>query len=205
MIVAGASSHAKEVLQILNALEKEDFTFFDDVSVEIDPFFNSFSIVRSLDEINTGEHEFVLALGDPQSRKIVFEKLSGIGLKPASVIAPTAVSGRFRSFYGEGLNIMHHSFISNGVQIGKGCLINVLVSVHHDTILGDFVEVSPGASILGGCQIGSLTSIGAGARILPDVIIGSNCKVGAGSVVLNDLPDNAVAVGVPAKVIKHNG
>lgn len=44
--------------------------------------------------------------------------------------------------------------------------------------------------------------IGAGATILPGVCIGKHAIVGAGSVVTKDIPDYAVAVGNPAKVIK---
>ena len=44
--------------------------------------------------------------------------------------------------------------------------------------------------------------VGAGASILPGVYIGRHAIVGAGSVVTKDVPDYAVAVGNPAKVIK---
>lgn len=45
--------------------------------------------------------------------------------------------------------------------------------------------------------------IGAGATILPGVTVGENAIIGAGSVVTKDIPANTVAVGNPAKVIKH--
>lgn len=45
--------------------------------------------------------------------------------------------------------------------------------------------------------------IGVNATILPGVTIGENAIVGAGSVVTKDVPDNAVVVGTPAKVIKY--
>ena len=45
--------------------------------------------------------------------------------------------------------------------------------------------------------------IGAGATILPGVTIGQNSVVGAGSVVTKDVPDNCIAVGNPAKVVKN--
>jgi acetyltransferase-like isoleucine patch superfamily enzyme len=44
--------------------------------------------------------------------------------------------------------------------------------------------------------------IGAGAIILPGVTIGENAVVAAGAVVSKDVPDNTVAGGVPAKIIK---
>ena len=45
--------------------------------------------------------------------------------------------------------------------------------------------------------------IGANATILPGVVVGRNSLVGAGSVVVRDVPDGAVVVGNPAKVIKQ--
>lgn len=53
-----------------------------------------------------------------------------------------------------------------------------------------------------GCiEIGDNVFIGSGTTILYDVKIGSNVIVGAGSVVTKDIPDNSIAVGVPARVI----
>ena len=50
--------------------------------------------------------------------------------------------------------------------------------------------------------VGDDCSFGAGAVILGGIHIGNNVQVGANAVVITDLPDNSVAVGIPAKVIK---
>lgn len=50
--------------------------------------------------------------------------------------------------------------------------------------------------------IGDNVYIGNNVIILPGVTIGSNVIVGAGAIVSKDIPDNSVAVGVPAKIIK---
>ena len=68
--------------------------------------------------------------------------------------------------------------------------------------LGDFVQISPGVSILGRSKIGDFTLIGAGAIILPDIEVGKNCVIGAGSVVTKNVPDNTLVFGNPAKKIK---
>lgn len=52
-------------------------------------------------------------------------------------------------------------------------------------------------------HIGAGTWIGTNAVIVGNVSIGRNCVVGANSVVTKDIPDYSVAVGIPAKVIKH--
>ena len=49
-------------------------------------------------------------------------------------------------------------------------------------------------------QIGNNVDIGAGAKILGNIKIGNNVNIGANSVVLTDVPDNAIAVGVPAVI-----
>ncbi|NED55599.1 sugar O-acetyltransferase, partial [Micromonospora aurantiaca] len=45
--------------------------------------------------------------------------------------------------------------------------------------------------------------LGGGAIVLPGVTIGTNSVIGAGAVVTKDVPPNVVAVGNPAKVIRH--
>jgi len=51
--------------------------------------------------------------------------------------------------------------------------------------------------------IGKNVLIGANVVILPGVSIGENSVIGAGAVVTESIPNNSLAVGVPAKVKKH--
>jgi serine O-acetyltransferase len=48
--------------------------------------------------------------------------------------------------------------------------------------------------------IGNNVDIGAGAKILGDITIGNNVNIGANAVVLQSVPDNSIAVGVPAMI-----
>ena len=76
----------------------------------------------------------------------------------------------------------------------------------------DLVEIG------GGCRIYSISTIdgkhgpvllkrnckiGAGSTVLPGVTVGENSVVGAHSLVTRDIPDNVVAYGVPAKIIRN--
>lgn len=58
------------------------------------------------------------------------------------------------------------------------------------------------ADIFGKIEIGNNVHIGMNTIIMPGVHIGSNCIIGCGAVVTKNIPDNSIAVGVPAKVIK---
>ena len=52
-----------------------------------------------------------------------------------------------------------------------------------------------------GITIGDDVWIGVGVRIVDGVHVGNGCVIGAGAVVIKDVPDRAIAAGVPARVI----
>jgi sugar O-acyltransferase (sialic acid O-acetyltransferase NeuD family) len=207
MLIAGAKRHAKEVLQIIEFnQEQSSIVFFDDVTDNPKQlFFDKYHVLTNVNDaegyFKTNDSRFILALGNPIYRKLVADKLELIGGKLTSIIASSALLGKYEVELGNGLNIMHQVMIGNAVKIGEGSLINAFSSIHHDTRIGEYCEVSPHAALLGGSILGDFSSVGANATILPNVKIGSNVIIGAGSVVTKDVPDNSLAYGVPAKVI----
>jgi acetyltransferase-like isoleucine patch superfamily enzyme len=52
-------------------------------------------------------------------------------------------------------------------------------------------------------RIGAQTLLGYAAVVMPGVTIGEHCSIGAGAVVTEDVPDRSVAVGNPARVVRH--
>ena len=91
-----------------------------------------------------------------------------------------------------------------GVVIGETSDIRDNVTIYHNVTLGG---ISP--SINSDQQrnnkrhptIMSNTVIGSGAQILGPIIVGKNSKIGSNAVVTNDVPENAVMVGIPARNI----
>jgi acetyltransferase EpsM len=59
--------------------------------------------------------------------------------------------------------------------------------------------------LAGGVIVGEGTHIGIGASVLPEINIGKWTTIGAGAVVIKDVPDGAVIVGNPGRIIKTNG
>jgi serine O-acetyltransferase len=51
--------------------------------------------------------------------------------------------------------------------------------------------------------IGNRVYIGAGAKIIGKLIVGDGARIGANAVVVNDVPSNATAVGIPARIIRR--
>ena len=96
---------------------------------------------------------------------------------------------------GKGVMIDH----ATGVVVGETAVVGNNVSILHNVTLG-------GTGTTDGDRhpkIGDGVVLGAGATILGPVIVGTNVKIGAGSVVLQDIPDNSVAVGIPAKILRR--
>ena len=88
----------------------------------------------------------------------------------------------------EGVDLVHG---------GLGCVIHKRSVIGKNTKI--YQNVTIGGKVDGGFPIiGDNVVIGAGAVILGNVRIGNNSKIGANAVVLTDVPENAIAVGVPA-------
>lgn len=86
-------------------------------------------------------------------------------------------------------------YIGDGAQIGHNV---VLATLNHDLTPENRRTVIPAP-----ITIGKNVWIGANATVLSGVTIGDNSVIAAGAVVTKDVPENVVAGGVPAKIIKY--
>lgn len=117
----------------------------------------------------------------------------------------------FRCDYGANIHIGENFFAN----------FNLTILDEAEVRIGDFAFIGPNVSIYTACHpldvesrnktlewaepvfIGNNVWIGGSVTILPGVTIGNNVVIGAGSVVTRDIPDNSVAVGNPARIIKQ--
>jgi serine O-acetyltransferase len=99
--------------------------------------------------------------------------------------------------------------------LGKGLYIPHFsqIFVHYLVAMGDYCTLSQGVTIglggrgdrLGVPTIGDRVYIAPGAKIFGAITIGNDVAIGANAVVTKDLPDRAVAVGIPAQIISYKG
>jgi serine O-acetyltransferase len=88
-------------------------------------------------------------------------------------------------------------------RIGGGLLLphpNGVV-VHPKSEIGCNCLLFQQVTIAGGARIGGHVDVGAGAKVLGPSVVGNHVQIGANAVVKDDLPDGAVAVGIPARII----
>jgi acetyltransferase-like isoleucine patch superfamily enzyme len=88
--------------------------------------------------------------------------------------------------------------VGRGVALAAGC---ALYPYDHGTTLGISFRHQP-IETKGDIVIKDEAWLGTGVIVLSGVTIGEGAVIGAGSVVTHDIPDNAIAVGVPARVVK---
>jgi serine O-acetyltransferase len=101
------------------------------------------------------------------------------------------------------------------MQIGSGFYIGHIgnIVVNENAVIGKNCNISSGVTIgrtnrglrKGYPRLGDNIYIGPGAKIIGGVVIGNNVAIGANCVVTKDVPDNAVIVGVPGRVISSKG
>ncbi len=197
MILYGASGHAKVIIEIL---EKSGITIerlFDD-----NPLIESLCgyACSSYERTKIGSNQLIISIGDNKTRKLIVER---IGKHDFGCAIDNYSSISKRAIIGAGTVIMPGVSVNSGTRIGDHVIINTNASVDHDCHIESYVHVSPGCSVSGGVVIGEGTHIGTGASIIQNIKIGKWSIVGAGCVVINNIPDFAVVVGNPGRVIKY--
>jgi sugar O-acyltransferase (sialic acid O-acetyltransferase NeuD family) len=145
------------------------------------------------------EARAVIAIGDNRVRRNVALR-SAHGF--TKVIHRTATLSR-RCMIGTGTMVLHGAIIQAQTRIGDHTIINTGAQIDHDCDIGDFVHIAPGTVICGTVTIGEGTFVGAGAVVIPGRKIGAWATIGAGAVVINDVPDFAVVVGNPGRIVKY--
>ncbi len=189
----GAGGHAKGVWDVITANGIDVCEIADDS--QLVNTFLQFPVKRHFDT----NLPVIIAVGNNYTRKIIAESN---GYTSVSVIHPSAVISPFATLQ-EGTVVMPLVSVKSCSNIGKHCILNALCAIGHDCEIGSFVHIAPHATLCGNVTVGEGSWIGANATVIQGIKIGRWVTIGAGAVIIKDVPDYAVVVGNPGRIIKY--
>jgi sugar O-acyltransferase (sialic acid O-acetyltransferase NeuD family) len=192
--IIGASGHAKVIIEII----KEAGGIVKEIT-DSNP-----AITELMGHAVTREMQstapVVVAVGNNRIRKRIVSEtnnLFGKAIHPRANISTSVIVG-------EGTVVMAGATVNAEASIGKHCIINTNAAIDHECRIGDFVHISPGVSLAGNVTVDEGTHLGIGSSVIPGINIGKWVTIGAGASIVENIPDYAVVVGVPGKIIKFN-
>jgi sugar O-acyltransferase (sialic acid O-acetyltransferase NeuD family) len=195
----GASGHAKVVIEILEQQKKVILGLLD-----ANPAIKSLLDYPVFQEIprdaSGNKSKMIICVGNNANRK----RLADQYLATYETAIHPSANISVRSSIGEGTVIMAAVSVNCNAVIGKHVILNTNSSVDHDCVLEDFVHISPNVALAGNVYVGLGSHIGMGGCVIQGTKIGKWATIGAGAVIIADVPDFAVVVGNPGKIIKYN-
>ena len=209
LVIIGAGGLGREVAWLVDDINKENLSwdfigFLDDG--KIGDTVEGYLIIGKVDDIFAINPAplVVIAIADAMIRANIYERLISKGMEFATLIHPSVLMSHHVSIE-KGTVICAGSVITTNVKVGKSCIINPGCFVGHDTVLGDFVSLMPGVNVAGEVIVGKGTFLGLNSTVINRINVGVGSTIGAGAAVVKDIPDNVVAVGVPARVVRKLG
>ncbi len=209
LCIIGSSGFSREVLDVGATVGYRDFLFAD--SSSHDEELLGFKVVddepATIARLAEDGWAFAIGIGNPRIRKKVADKMAG-RLFPA-LIHPSASFGYKQQAEAEkvpGLFVGAGVRVTNSIRIGAHCLLNLNVTVGHDSILDDYCAAMPGVNISGNVHLEEGVYLGTGSAVIhggndAKLVVGAYSTIGAGAVVVRDVEPGVTAVGVPAKAL----
>jgi sugar O-acyltransferase (sialic acid O-acetyltransferase NeuD family) len=197
MYLYGASGHCKVVIEaIKSSFDVKIESVFDDNSNN--DLILSIPILKPGKVGLTNLDNFIVTIGNNKIRKEIVQSLDVNYINAIDCSAIISKSSKVEI----GTVILAGAIINAEAKIGKHCIINSGSIIEHDCIIEDFAHISPNATLAGNVFVGEGSHIGIGAVVIQGIKIGKWCVIGAGAVIIKDVPDFAVVVGNPGKIIK---
>ncbi|MFN8610495.1 MAG: NeuD/PglB/VioB family sugar acetyltransferase [Vulcanimicrobiota bacterium] len=133
-------------------------------------------------------------------RRALFEQGRALGWEMACAIHPRAFISPSAQ-HGSGLFLGPMAVVHTASRLGHNVCIYSGSVVEHDARVEDHVFLGPGVHLAGGVSLLEGAYLSVGARVGWGLTIGRNALVAAGAVVVRDVPEGAMVMGAPARVV----
>lgn len=205
IIIIGAGGHARMIATSILKNKNMELAYFisDYKKTKNETIFNI--PVVSINNIkNKDLYYYIVGIGNNKERKNIYNNLKKERKKLISIIDNTAIININVSIK-KGCFIAPGVIINTGTVIKKNTIINTGSIIEHDCQIGKNCHLAPGIKMAGYVKVGNCSFIGIGSSIKDKISIGNNVTIGMGSVVINNIKNNIIIVGIPAKkIIKKN-
>ena len=205
IVIIGASGFGREVAWLIeNSDNWNVIGFVDDNKNLENKSMNDYPVLGTIDFLlNVNEKtNAVVAIGNPQTRKKIVERLqSNKNISFPNIVDKDVIIDKTVTL-GFGNIICKGNILTTNIEIGNFNHINLNCTVGHDVQFNDYITVYPGVNISGNVIINDCVEVGTGTKIIQGKKIVKETVIGAGSVVVKDIVENGTYIGVPAKQMK---
>lgn len=204
LVIVGFSGFGKEVYWLASRLGLKVRGFLDDNADVQGQKFGGAEVLGEISEwVNYSGCQFVIAVGNPRVRQIIYKKMISIGTPAfACLVDPSAIVQAADVQIGPGSIVCAGTICTVDVVIGSHVIINLNCTVGHEVVIGDFVTVAPMVAISGNVTIAANVEVGTGSSIRQGLSLEAGSMLGMGSVLTKDIKANMVFLGNPAKEYK---
>ncbi|HAF28031.1 MAG TPA: hypothetical protein DCG75_03190 [Bacteroidales bacterium] len=206
----GAGLIAASIIDLIDDMELLGFiNESEPIGKELGDFERKFKVIgrdKDIPEFLKDECTYVFsAFLDMKNKEASYNRLKKLGIPEEKFINlqhPSAIVPKGYCKVGHGVMFAPLSQLSPDTTVSNNCILLPNSFLGHNSFMDEFSSIATNSVVGAHVHIGKGVHIGSNATIREKVKIGDFSFVGMGSVVLEDVPNNSVVVGNPAKILR---
>ena len=209
LAIYGTGGTGREVHEIVSSMDPlherwEELIFVDDVTEERELYGSRIMSFETLSRsLDASEVEFVVAVGEPRSRELLYDRVVSRGYSLATVVHPSAFVAPSARL-GHGAFVKMQSIVSSDAVLEDNVFVQADVIVGHDVHVGAHTQISAFSHIAGNASLGERCYLGVRSSVREECVMGDDVVVAMGGVVMEKrVPPRVLAVGNPAKYVRR--